>query len=120
MKTNETNLLNEKLIEIKELSKILKATNTKTVLNWCKEFEIPVFQINKKKFTYRFLVDLELDKRLISLLQKQYPQIWDKLYDCYLRNESLEFALITETNIVKQEHLDLSPKSKFSKGLLED
>ncbi|WP_281989760.1 hypothetical protein [Aquimarina aggregata] len=117
MNTNENN---EKFIELKELSKILKSTDIRAAVNWCKEMEIPIFVIANKKLTYRFLVNNELDKRIISLFKKRYPDYWDKLYQCYLNNESVEFAMNIETKMEKVTHIDINPKSDFAKEFLTD
>ncbi|GGX22915.1 hypothetical protein [Aquimarina muelleri] len=115
-----TNEIDNKFIELKELSGILKASSVRVAINWCKQMDIPIFVIANKTLTYRFLVNAELDKRIVSLFKKRYPEYWDKLYQCYLNNESVEFAMTLETKMEKARNLEVCPKSEFAKSFLAD
>ncbi|TSE08119.1 hypothetical protein [Aquimarina algiphila] len=88
----------EKLIELKEVCKKLKFKDLRTVIKWCKKMNIPIILRGKQKLTYRFLVDVELDKGIVKFLKSEYPESWTKMYQLYLDNDTLGFALASMEN----------------------
>ncbi|WP_271769084.1 hypothetical protein [Aquimarina algiphila] len=106
MNTNEKN---EKFIEMNELCKILKAIDTRTAAKWCEDLNIPLMNIGKKKVAYRFLVEMELDKKIIQQLKKQYPSNWEDLYRHYQNNDRYAYITATEKESIEKT---IAPKRK--------
>ncbi len=88
----------DKLIELKEVCKKLKFKDHRTVIKWCEKMGIPIILRGKQKLTYRFLVDIELDKEIVRFLKSEYPESWVKMYQLYLDNDTLGFALASMEN----------------------
>lgn len=93
---NVPNKDDDRLIELKEVCKRIKSTDIRTAIKWCEKTEIPIIIKGKKKLTYRFLVDTELDKGIIQFLQSKYPDSWEKMYLFYVNNDSLGYILETQ------------------------
>jgi len=113
----ENNEKNDQLIEMNELSGVLKATDSRTAIKWCQDNNLPVMAIGKKKMTYRFLAEAELDKHMIQILKKRYPDKWEDLYQCYKSNDHYKFIVATQgdsKSVVKMDSR-VAPKSKFAK-----
>ena len=68
-----TENLSEKFIDLKTLSKLLLVSDTRAAHKWCESKNIEVQIIAKKQLVYRFLVDMELDKKLVNDLKKKHP-----------------------------------------------
>ncbi|WP_148639256.1 hypothetical protein [Aquimarina longa] len=116
MNTNETN---EKLIEMSELSKMIRARDPRTALKWCENYNLPIIPIGKKKMTYRFLVDIEVDRKITQLLKKKYPENWEELYGYYKTEDLNSYLLATseEENYTEGKITSRSnPKSSFAKA----
>ncbi|WP_024768062.1 hypothetical protein [Aquimarina macrocephali] len=86
----------DKFIELKEVCKKIKSTDIRTAINWCKKTGIPIITRGNKKLTYRFLVEIELDKDIIQFLQSKYPKSWKKMYLLYIKNDKFEYILETQ------------------------
>lgn len=89
---------NEKFIDLKELSEILLMRGIRSVQKWCKRVNIKIQIVGNKSVVHRFLVDMELDKGLITQLKKKYPKKWEELYKCYVDNDRLGYLLLLEDN----------------------
>ena len=96
----------EKFIDMSELSTLLKSTDTRTATKWCNDNGLTVFTICRKKMTYRFLVEIELDKMLIKQLKKTHPENWEVLYQCYRENNKYEYI-----KMLDDEKIDFKPNS---------
>jgi len=110
----------EKFIDLKELSQLLLFNDTRSALKWCEAKKIEIQKIGKKQVVYQFIVEMELDKKLIKELQKKYPLKWEELYRCYQDNDRLGYLLLIDSNPemkttrIKQRVVS---QSSFSKGL---
>ena len=88
-----TNSENEIFIEMTELCQIIKAQDIRTAMKWCRDVEIPVQVLGKRKLAYRFLVEAELDKVIIQKFKKQDPENWEQLYKHYKNNDAFGYLL---------------------------
>ncbi len=89
---------NEKFIDLKQLSEILLMRGIRSVKNWCETAGIKIQTVGNKSVVHRFLVDMELDKSLITQLKKKYPKKWEDLYRCYTDNDRLGYLILLEDN----------------------
>ncbi|TGV03580.1 hypothetical protein [Flavivirga rizhaonensis] len=110
----------EKFIDLKTLSKLLLLSDIRSAQKWCESKNIEIQIIGKKQLVYSFLVDMELDKKLVSELKKKYPQRWEELYRCYRDNDRIGYLLLID----EDPELDFRsltqraiPQSRFSKNL---
>lgn len=99
MKINE---VNEKLIELTEIAKMIKTKNKLIAQKWCEDLGLPIIVIGRKKMSYRFLVETELDKRFIQLLKKKYPNNWEELYRYYQENDHYGYVIASQSKIKKR------------------
>jgi hypothetical protein len=97
-------LANEKLIELKDLHRILPLKEIRAISKWCQNAGIKIQTIGNKRVVHRFLVDMELDKGLIAQLKKNYPEKWKELYKCYREGDHLGYLLLLEDS---QENNDI-------------
>lgn len=105
---------NEKLIELKELQKILPIKTIVGIVKWCEKAGINIEIVGGKRVVHRFLVDMELDKGLISQLREKHPKKWEALYNCYKEGDHLGFLLLLEdTSELKKIS---RPKNRFKKS----
>lgn len=120
-------LANEKLIELKELHKILPIKGIQAIIKWCKKAGINIEIVGNKRVVHRFLVDMELDKSLISQLRKKHPKKWEALYNCYKEGDHLGYLLLLEDTpeldkiprqktVRKQSKSTIKPKSNMAKA----
>jgi hypothetical protein len=86
----------DRFIELKEVCKKIKSTDIRTAINWCEKTGIPIITRGKKKLTYRFLVEIELDKDIVQFLQSKYPESWKKMYLLYIKNDKFGYILTTQ------------------------
>lgn len=100
----------DKFIDLKELTKILLLTDVRGATKWCENAKINIQVIGQKRVVYKFLVDMELDKKLVSELKAKYPQKWEELYRCYKDNDRLGYLHLLEDN-----PSNVTPISSFSK-----
>ncbi len=84
---NNTN----RFIDLKSLSEILLLTDTRSTEKWCNDKNIDISVLGNKKVVYRFLVEMELDKKLILQLKQKHPNKWEELYRCYQDNDKIAF-----------------------------
>ena len=112
---------NEKIIELTEVCKQIKSKDVRTAEAWCKRMEMPIIQMGKKKVTYRFLVDVELDGKMIHLLKEKYPENWEEFFVYYKNNDTLSYieASKKETSEEKEECIrsETIPDSDFSRAI---
>ncbi|WP_046758014.1 hypothetical protein [Kordia jejudonensis] len=120
-------LANEKLIEVKELHKILPLKGISAIVKWCESVGIKIEIVGNKRVVHRFLVDMELDKGLIAQLKVKYPKKWKSLYTCYKEDDHLGYLQLLDespldSSIVpvsrkrrKQIKSDVKPKSDMAK-----
>ena len=109
-----------------ELSKTLKATDSRTAIKWCEEYNLPIIPVGSKKVTYRFLAEAALDKHLILKLKQQHPTNWKHLYDLYRNNDLQGYLMATQGE--SRATLKLNPRntsksnsrSKFAQQLAND
>ncbi len=120
-KMSET-LKNDTFIDIIELCKMIKVQDVRTAIKWCEEFKIPILFMAKKRVTYRFLVEAELDKQIIKKFKQQSPENWEYLYQCYRRNDLENYSIEMQTNRAKKQKIRTirKPQSKNAKNLLKD
>ncbi len=113
---------NNRLIEMAELCQILKTKDVRTAIKWCEEFKIPILFVAKKRMTYRFLVETQLDKQIIQTFKKQSPHNWEYLYECYRNNDPYRYMLETQVYDRKKSKMATirKPQSKNAKNLLKD
>lgn len=110
-----------KFIDMVELTEVLQATDSRTALKWCHLHNVSIQVIGKKKVTYRFLVEIELDRVLIKDLKKSYPDNWEDLYRCYTENDRYEYMLILDEKMGKSRPKSKSaPKSKMAKEFMNE
>ncbi len=81
---------NDKFIELKELSKKIKSKDIRTTIKWCSKKGIPIIG-KKQKLTYRFLVDMELDREIVKFLKQHYPKSWQEMYQFYRNYDILGY-----------------------------
>ncbi|MBG6131784.1 hypothetical protein IWQ47_003474 [Aquimarina sp. EL_43] len=86
----------DKLIELKEVCEKLKFKDIRTAIKWCKKTGIPVIPRGKQKLTYKFLVDIELDRDIVKFLKSEYPKSWKEMYTFYLDNDKRGYVLAIE------------------------
>lgn len=115
MNTNEKN---EKFIELSEISNILKAKNTSVAQKWCEKLKLPIITVGRKKMSYRFLVENELDKRIIQLFKKRDANNWEELYRLYLENDHYGYVVATHSKKRKQIKASMQTKP-LSKEAIE-
>ena len=112
-----------KLIELSELSEIIKTKDIRATIKWCELSNLPIIPIGKKKLTYRFLAEAELDKKIIYMLKKRFPEKWEELYEYYKSNNHYKYMLATEndtpSNLISKETGKL-PKSQLAKDFLKE
>lgn len=110
----------ETFIDLKNLCEILLITGVDTAIKWCKKANIKIQIIGKKRVVYRFLVEMEIDKKLVSELKSKYPDKWEELYQCYKDNDRVGYLLLIEDN-TELDFRPISkqaiPQSRFSKRL---
>lgn len=114
--------LSEKFIDLKTLSKLLLVSDTRAAHKWCESKNIEVQVIAKKQLVYRFLVDMELDKKLVNDLKKKHPLKWEELYRCYRDNDRIGYLLLLDDNPelnLRPISQQAVPRSRFSKSLAE-
>ncbi len=110
---------NGKLIEMEELCQIIKTKDIRTAIAWCERFGIPIIHRGNKRLTYRFLVDIEVDRKIMQLLKKKYPENWEELYGYYKTEDLNSYLLATseEENYTEGKITSRSnPKSSFAKA----
>ena len=110
---------NEKLIDLRKLSEILLIKGIAGVARWCEKANIKIETVGNKRVVHRFLVDMELDKALISQLRKKYPKKWEELYKCYKDNDRLGYLLLLEDTPelnVRPISSQTTPKSNMAKA----
>lgn len=100
-----------------ELCNIIKAKDTRTAVKWCENLKIPMLVIGKKRVAYRFLVEVELDKRIIQLLKKQFPEEWEKIYRLYLENDRYGYILTSEERVEKKGKHNIFPTGSSKDAL---
>ncbi|WP_027395042.1 hypothetical protein [Aquimarina latercula] len=101
---------NEKFIELSEISKILKAKNIGTAQKWCEKLKLPILAIGRKKMSYRFLVEAEMDKRIIQIFKKKDPDNWEELYRLYRENDHYGYSIVTQGKTRKKVKASLNTK----------
>lgn len=114
------NIEETKFIDLKTLGEVLHIKDKRTTTKWCEDKNIEIQTINKKRLVFRFLVDLELDKKFIKDLQEKHPEKWEELYRCYQNNDKLGYSILVEEtrNIEHKITSHISEhKSRFSKIL---
>ncbi len=109
---------NEKYIELSEISSILKAKNIGTAQKWCEKLKLPILVIGRKKMSYRFLVEAEMDKRIIQLFKKQAPDKWEELYRLYLEDDRYGYVIATQSRKKKRSNASMGVKP-LSKEAIE-
>ena len=90
--------LNEKYLDLKSLCNILPLSGIKSVIKWCQDANIEIQIIGNKRVVYRFLVEMEIDKKLVKELKKKYPEKWEELYRCYRDDDRLGYLLLVDDN----------------------
>jgi hypothetical protein len=114
---------NEKIyIEMSELSKMINTKDARTALKWCEEMKLPIIPVGKKRMTYRFLAEAEIDKRILQILKKQHPNKWQELFQYYKNNNICEYLLATQNEVTTSIKLEkrASPKSRFAKDFAKE
>lgn len=101
---NNTN----RFIDLKALSSMLLLTDIRSAEKWCTEKKISINLIGGKKVVYLFLVEMELDKQLVSQLKLKYPQKWEELYKCYQDRDRIGYLLLID----EDPKLDFRPIAK--------
>lgn len=86
----------EKFIDLKTLGNILLIKGLQGITKWCEDHKIPIQILGKKRVAYRFLVEMELDKKLLQDLKNKYPNKWEELYRCYQDNDRLGYLLLID------------------------
>lgn len=102
---------NEKYLDLKSLCSILPITGIKSAVKWCENANIDIQIIGQKRVVYRFLVEMEIDKKLIKELKKKHPNKWEELYRCYRDNDRLGYLLLLD----EEPELDFRPVARQSK-----
>ena len=111
---------NEKFIDMTELCDMLKASDMRTAIKWCKDNGLDILTICKRKVAYRFMVEMELDKALIKQLKEKHPDNWEELYKCYRENDRFEYImLLYEKKLKTGFKTKATPRSKFAKEFVE-
>lgn len=109
----------DKFIDLKTLGGILLIKGTQSITKWCEDHKIPIQILGKKRVAYRFLVEMELDKKLLQNLKNKYPNKWEDLYRCYQDDDRLGYLQILDD----EPELDyrpisnqVRPRSRFAKA----
>lgn len=102
---------NKKYLDLKSLCDILPITGIKSAAKWCEDANINIQIIGKKRVVYRFLVEMEIDKKLIKELKKKHPSKWEELYRCYQDNDRLGYLQLIED----EPELDFRPVARQTK-----
>lgn len=113
---------NELFIELTELSKIIKARDSRSVVKWCNDYNLPIIPIGKNRVTYRFLAETALEKRLLKVLKKQYPSNWKELYNYYKDNDHYSYLMAIQKEAPNTVKIDtnVKPRSRFAKEFAKD
>jgi len=98
----------DRFIDLKALGDILLIKGIQGITKWCEDHKIPVQVLGNKRVAYRFLVEMELDKKLLQSLKSKYPDKWEELYKCYQDNDRLGYLQLLE----EAPELDFRPISK--------
>ena len=111
-----------RFIDLKTLGGLLQIKGSQGITKWCEDHQIPIQILGNKRVTHRFLVEMELDKNLVTSLKHKYPDKWEELYRCYQDNDRLGYLQIIDDTpeldfrpISKQ----VKPKSSFAKAFAE-
>lgn len=83
----------DRLITLKDVCEKLKTNDTRTAAKWCEKAGIPVVKRRRTRLTYEFLVDIELNKEIVTFLKAKYPNSWEEMLRLYLKNDSEGFIL---------------------------
>ncbi len=90
------------------MSKQLNLKDRRTTIKWCNEKGIEIHSIGKKKKVNQFLVNVEIDRNLISSLKEEYPLHWKKLYRYYSNGDKTSYMLLIDSISSEKELLKLS------------
>jgi hypothetical protein len=105
---------NDKLIELSEVCKQIRAKDIRTAMAWCKQCGLPIIQRGNRKLTYRILVDAELDQKMIQLLKKKHPQHWEELFEYYKSNDLDAYMMATKEEIPNRKQQKISKEAPQS------
>lgn len=104
----------DKLIELSEICKQIRAKDTRTAMAWCKQCGFPMIQMGNRKLTYRILVDAELDKKMIQHLKEKYPQHWEEVFEYYKSNDLDAYMTATTERVPKRRSRIISKEAAQS------
>jgi hypothetical protein len=109
----------KKFIQMSELCELLNTKDIRSATKWCEDKKITVFSLCNKRVTYRFMVEIELDKILIAQLKESNPETWEELYQCYQENNQSEYLnILNEKNKKNSFKTRSKPQSKHAKDFL--
>jgi len=112
-------LTKEKFIDLKTLGTILLIKGIQGVTKWCEDHKIPIQTLGNKRVAYRFLVEMELDKKLLQELKNKYPNKWEELYRCYQDNDRLGYLILIDDN-AELDLRSLAPRANASSRFAKD
>ena len=102
-------------ISISDVSKKLGFRDPRSVENWCRENNIEIDQVGKRKYIYKIEFEAASNKNLIEDLLKKYGERWYEMYEAYMEGDIRTFLEL------KERLLERKPKrNDMSEDILKE
>lgn len=93
-------------INVKDLMPVLRVSDVRSALNWCKKKRLLIIPIGKENYVQAIDYELAVDYPFIEALKRKHPAKWSDLYGAYKRGDLIAVAELKLTGF-------LPDKSKF-------
>ena len=127
MENNENNQ-DDQFIRIKDLTKLIKASDNRATIKWCQDQNIPIITCGHTKVIEKFLFQAILDTQIIKSLKASYPNNWHDIFICYLNKDRYGYAMsytsidktISDFKETAEACRYKKPISKYAKAFAKD
>jgi L-2-hydroxyglutarate oxidase LhgO len=113
-------MIQDKLIEIKELMEILGYTDERTVVKWCKAHNVPLFGVGSRKYSISNFLEIFLENELRKFLQAKFKNP-EEVLSAIKSDEKFEMAKLADSlsrKEVKSRFQVKQTKSKEAEAFL--
>jgi hypothetical protein len=113
-------MIQDKLIEMKELMEILGYADDRTVTKWCRTHNVPLFGIGSRKYTISNFLEIFLETELTKFLNAKFENP-DQILSAIKSDDKIELAKLTgvpASREVKKRFQVKKMKSKEAESFL--
>jgi hypothetical protein len=107
-------MIQDKLIEMKELMEILGYADDRTVTKWCKAHNVPIFGVGSRKYTISSFLEIFLETELTKFLCAKFENP-EEVLSAIKSDDKVELSKLTGAPVSKEVKIRYQVKKTKSK-----